>query len=105
MFTLVRKQIRPNIEVEFFNASKCSAVTLEVKDYLDNQYKRTGKMISSDTVFTENGLESITTIVWDSRDSFLEYLCDPIIADGLNEHSKLYNKKHNIKSSISVGGN
>jgi hypothetical protein len=102
MFELVKKQIRPSKDIQFFSSADSPDITNETRNYLVQNFRNTGKIISSETSWSEDELTMTTRSFWKDRESLLEYLCDPIIADGITIHNTAYNKKHNITSTVSV---
>lgn len=92
--------MRPNTDISFFDPMKSSDVLPEVMRHYVHTYRNSGKIISSESKLSDDLLTLTTTMVWDKRDSFLDYMCDPIIDDGLMQYSRKHNKSNNIKSSI-----
>jgi hypothetical protein len=82
MYTLTRKVTRPNTALEFRNMLH-ESVSAEVRQHWVTTYKDPGKCLFVNTEMSETGLEMITTMFWDSKDSWNEYQNDPILQTGL----------------------
>jgi len=100
MFELVRKVTRASTDIEFFSLRACPNISSEALDYFVEKYIKTGKRISDTRTLSEDGLTATIVELWDSRESYLEYLCDPFIDDHLTSHTKEYLKNHDIEYKI-----
>lgn len=97
MFELVRKITRPSPDIEFFSIRTCKDIPPEALDYFAETYKNTGKRISDARTLSDDRLTETVVEIWDSRESYLEYLCDAYIDDNITAHAKEYVRKHGIK--------
>jgi hypothetical protein len=78
MYSVVRKHVRPNTTIPFFNARSPEGSSEEFKTYFRTTYVDTGKnlIISSDV--SSDGLELTATSIWDSEESFNQFMSDPM---------------------------
>lgn len=97
---MIRQQIRASVDIPFFDYSKSPDVSTEVLHHYINNYRNSSKIISSESKLSEDLLTLTTTMVWDKRDSFLQYICDPIIDEGFFGPGRKHNMLNNIKSTI-----
>jgi hypothetical protein len=86
-FKTIRTFTRPNIYIPFYIHSD------EIRKYIDETYNQTGKRISVNTTLSEDGLQQITTSVWQDRDTWKEFVKDPtIVSNGglLSEYNTAF---------------
>lgn len=69
----------------------------EFFEYIDKQYKKTGKLLRYERIITEDKTECKTITVWKSRRDFLDYLTDPYTYEFLS-NSNNYNIDNNISN-------
>lgn len=96
MFEVVKKNTRPNTNVEFFNIKHIPGISAEAAKYFPEKYIKTGKCISITKTLSDDNLIEFTVEKWDSRDSYLEYMCDSFFDD----HIKQFAIEHAIKYGI-----
>lgn len=82
MYTITRKVTRPSTELEFRNMMH-ETIAPEIKSYWVSTYKETMKCMLVDVSLSDDGLEMLTTMIWDSKDSWNEYQADPVLIAGL----------------------
>ena len=82
MYTITRKVTRPNISLEFRNMLH-ESVSLETRQHWVDNYKTTNKCLIVNTELSSNELEMITTMFWDSKESWDQYQADPVLIAGL----------------------
>jgi len=87
MFKVIRKQIRPNSSVEFWQGQNSTTMTDEFRNYFYESYVLTGKFISATSVLSEDGLELTTTAIWNSESDCDESRNDPVCIAGLHDLS------------------
>jgi hypothetical protein len=75
MWQIVRKQTRTSTAVPFFNMQHPS-LTDSFKQYWQDTYIKTDKMIYVHVELSEDSLDMYLTMIWDSRESI-----DAMIAD------------------------
>lgn len=76
MFKVIRKQIRPNTSVEFWQGGRDPAMTDEFRNYFYENYVLTGKFISVTPELSSDGLELTNTAIWNSESDTNEWLAD-----------------------------
>ena len=101
MFEVVKKNARPDTNVEFFDTKKhVPNVSAEITNYFSEKYIKTGKRISATKTLSDDNLIEYTTEIWDSKDSYLEYLCDSFFDDHIKPFAKEHITKYDIKLEI-----
>jgi len=89
MFKLIRKQTRPNTNVEFWQGANDPAMTDEFRNYFYETYVLTGKFISATPAVSADGLELTNTLIWNSQADFDECKNDPVCVEGLYAKASL----------------
>lgn len=100
MWQLIRKQIRPNLEVNFFQQANNELISDEFKTYWVDTYVATDKCIYVSGEPSEDGLELTITMLWDSRESIDAMLNDPICHEGLFAVKAAYLAENQIQEFI-----
>jgi hypothetical protein len=76
MYQVIRKQIRPNINVNFFLGE--DQVLTSTRQYLYMTYVATAKQLSMTKEVSEDGLTMTVKQLWVSRDDYLECKNDAV---------------------------
>lgn len=101
MYTITQKITRPDESVEFINMTH-ENISIEVRQYWMTTYKITNKCIFVNVELSANKLERVVTMLWDSKDSWLEYQNDPIMDEGLFKYMRLQREENGfIKELVS----
>lgn len=80
MYHINKKQTRPSTTIEFFNITNRNIVSDETRLYFYNTYKKTGKSIMGNRSMSSDGLVETSIFLWESKDEYLTYLNDPLMA-------------------------
>jgi hypothetical protein len=103
MYQVVREQIRPSVDIEFFSVIKHVPA---VANYWNDNIVKTGKHISSVHSLSDDGLVMTTVMTYSSKDAWYDMTSDEYLNDNLFSVQREYNKKHNIirifKSAIEL---
>ncbi len=83
MFRSIRKQVRPNTSVEFFDPPTAPSTTPAFKEFMWSNYMSTGKLISIDNTLSEDGLSMVNTTIWDSEASAIQFKDDAYVIENL----------------------
>lgn len=82
MWQTIRKQTRPSTDIEFFGPSVSAGLDPSFKSYWQSTFVDSGKLIYAHQEVSEDQLELIITMIWDSKESVDEMLADPtVLAD------------------------
>ena len=104
MWQVVRKQVRPNTTVEFYDPSTSSTLDRSILQYFFQNYILTGKHIDVTKTVSEDGLTQTITVLWESQEAETEFTNDPntapIFEDGQN-----YRTVNNITLEAVSSGN
>lgn len=100
MWQTIRKQIRPNTTVPFFQMANNSHVTDEFKQYWVDTYVITDKCIYVNGEVSPDGLELTVTMIWDSRESIDAMLSDPMCISGLLTVKNAYLADNNMQEIL-----
>ncbi len=90
MFRSIRKQVRPNTSVVFFDPPTAATTTPEFKQYMWENYMSTGKLITIDNTLSEDGLSLVNTTIWDSEASAIQFKDDPVVVQNLFNEQTIY---------------
>lgn len=93
MYQIIREQVRPSIDVDFFSVSKHAP---ELSSYWNDNIVKTGKHISSTHSLSEDKLTMTTIMIYASKDAWYDMTSDQYLNDTLFVIQREYNKKHNI---------
>lgn len=96
MFKIIKKQIRPNINVPFWQGQNDPDMTDEFKNYFYENYILAGKFISSTPSVSADGLELTTAVIWDSEADFNACMADPVAQEGLIGRAQSHFATHGI---------
>ncbi len=100
MFTVIRKQTKPNSDVLFYTEKY--PPTEEYNVYFYEKYMKTGKFIRSEKQITNNGLTMIGISVWQSHPVFIEYVTDEFCYNNLIDPGNIYDKTNGIETEFSI---
>lgn len=95
MWQTVRKQIRPNTNVPFFNM-RTTLVSDEFKLYWRDTFISTDKLVYMHSDLSEDQLENTITMIWNSRESVDEMLADPKVQAELITVKQAYLQENGI---------
>ena len=68
---------RPGTDVPWHFDKSLGIATLELQKYINETYRKTGKLISDSNFVSKDGLKLTYTALWDSMESYNEYDVDP----------------------------
>jgi hypothetical protein len=95
MYKVVFESVRPDITKEFFRYDD------DMYDYIDEVYFQTGKLLLKKVSVTADRTTEICEMMFENKDSFMEYMKDPVIA--YQEPIKVrYNSYYKVAVSINV---
>ena len=78
MYMVIRTHIRPSVDIPFFDLRSEQGSTPEFKEYFRINYIDTEKNLMINSDVSTDGLELSATSIWDSEESFNDYMNDPI---------------------------
>jgi hypothetical protein len=87
MYTITQKHTRPDESLEFISMIH-ESISDDVREYWIANYKNTNKCIFVNSELSENKLERVVTMLWDSKASWQEFQNDPTIDAGLFIHMR-----------------
>jgi hypothetical protein len=93
MYQIIREQIRPSIDVDFFSIAKHAP---EVVKYWDDTIVKTRKHLGSTHTLSEDGLTMTTVMIYASKDAWYDMTSDQYLNDTLFVIQRAYNKNNNI---------
>ena len=91
MFKVVKKQVRPNTSVEFYDATNPA-----LRAYLLENYFLTGKMQRPEAAISADGLEKSTTMLFASEEIAREWKNDAFIAENHTAPMEAYSAANGI---------
>lgn len=91
MFRVVRKQVRPNNTVNFFNMPQ------ETLAWVNQNYIQTGKMQSPVYSVSDDGLELTITTDWASLEDNLEFRENPYVVESILNAMREYSDANGIE--------
>lgn len=89
MFQVIRNQVRPSTDVEFFLPARCVHISDADKKLFQQKYVLTGKQVAVSNTLSEDKLTLTTTAVWIDEASTEEFITDPELKsfrDGFEKH-------------------
>jgi hypothetical protein len=104
MWQVVRKQVRPNTTVEFYDPSTSSTLDRSILQYFFQNYILTGKHIDVTKTVSEDGLTQTITVLWESQEAEIEFTNEPMQAM-LLEDGQNYRSANGISLEIVSSGN
>lgn len=75
MFKVTITMIRPNLDTSFTDG-----FPNPIKQYIQNEYTKTGRLISKDVIYSDDILVKTITRIFRSQDDFTTWVNDPMIA-------------------------
>ena len=100
MFTVIRKQKKPNKDTLFYTEKY--PPSSEYNTYFHEKFVKTGKFIKSEKYFDSNNLTMVSITVWKSHSVFAEYVTDEFCYDTLIIPGNIYDKDNNIETEFSI---
>ncbi len=82
MYIVVKKVVRPNTGIEFISVLH-ESIDPQVRQHFVDTYKTPGKCLNVNLNYSTNRLELTSTMYWNSKNSYLEFMQDPILQTGL----------------------
>lgn len=79
MWQTIRKQTRPSLDVAFFGPAHSPGVQPTFKQYWQDTYINSDKLIYAHTELSEDQLEMTITMIWDSRETVDAMLADATV--------------------------
>ena len=101
MWQIIRKQIRPNVDVPFFSM-QTDLVSNEFKQHWRDTYVQTDKLIYIHAEPSEDNLSLSITMIWDSRESVDAMLADPIVQENLLTIKNAYLEQNGIVEIVEL---
>ena len=77
MWQIVRKQVRPNTSVDFYDPTTSTTLDKNILRYFFQNYILTGKHIDVAKAVSEDGLTQTITVLWESQEAEAEFANDP----------------------------
>lgn len=97
MLVNVIKQIRPNLNVEFFEPKTSPLVAPEVIEYMKQNYIANSRLLVIEKELDQSGLQLTISTSWENRDAYSEFFNnDETIRTGILEVSEAYRAANNI---------
>lgn len=97
MLVNVIKQIRPNLNVEFFEPKISPLVAPEVIEYMKQNYIVNSRLLLIEKELDQSGLQLTISTFWESRDAYSDFFYnDETIRTGILEVSEAYRATNNI---------
>ena len=100
MWQTIRKQTRPSLDVDFFSPASAPGVDPSFKEYWKATYIDTNKLIYMHTELSEDKLELIITMIWDSTESVDEMLADPVVNTDFMPIKNAYLAEHGLTEIV-----
>jgi len=89
---VISTTIRPSKEVEFY-------LDIDLINHIFDNYLYNHKIETPETILSNDQLTKITSIVFNERKYFFEFLHDQTVVSGLQKRDE-YNKTHGITYSV-----
>lgn len=103
MYQVIREQIRPNVNVNFFSIHMCAPA---VAEYWNTNIIDSGKQISNTHTLSDDGLTLTSVMLYRSKDDWYDMTSDEYLNKELFTMQNNYNKDNNItrlfKSAIEL---
>lgn len=95
MYKVIITSVKVNPNVEFWQSDS------DIEDYIKETYIDTGKIISAETIYSDNGLEKICSINFLDKQAWTDFIKDPVMQ--YQEKIKLrYNNYYRIAMSVNT---
>lgn len=101
MYRSVSKQTRPALTVPFWNGQ--DHLTDDDRNYLQEHFISTGKLINTESNVVDNGLGLETVNIWIDETAYLSFRQDQYIRDHFITPQQEYRDANNIQFEISGG--
>jgi hypothetical protein len=99
MHIVTRAHTRPSTDISFFYPKDIA--TLEFKKYFLDTYITTGKSIVIEHSHSDDNLTMTSTSMWDSVDSFNQFINDPV-CNGFIGAAIEYNNNNGITETVTA---
>lgn len=100
MYQVIKKIVRPDETVEFpFLPAIADPAHLT---HLNVNYEQTGKNIFREAEQGATPLERIITMFWDTKESYDEYMADPVIAEMRTAFSQVIADRGMTEETVSL---
>ena len=104
MFITISKQKRPTLEISFWSSKLINSD--DYSKYVKETYVNTGKLQSSQSVLSADGLEMTTTVHWNSEEDYIAFRSDNRVLNEFLNPFNSYAEKHKISvSSVDTKNN
>lgn len=100
MYKIVKTQTRTSVDVPFYHEYAVSEQTY--KDYFKKNYIDAKKLLSYNTIMSEDRLTATHTLIWESRQAFLNFNTDLYIYRNQAEPARNYDIDNNITSTFLI---
>jgi hypothetical protein len=101
MFSVIKKFIRDDVATLFY--FECHEPSDNYKLHVKTKYRDTNKLISVGTSMSEDLKVFTATMVFNTKDDFLDFMLDDTLYMEHNRNNHLYNLKNNIRIETSLG--
>lgn len=101
MYKVVRKQIRPNIQIAFYGFNRSTTLSAATLQLREQKYVQTGKIVSVDRIISEDQLTMTTTVYFRNKADKEEYQSDPELADMRQEQTEYFSNKGIVVELVS----
>ncbi len=100
MFKIIKKQVRPNTSVAFYEVTDN-----EFMAWLAENYFKTGKMLPPTVTVSEDGLEQSAVVFFQSEEVAREWKYNPYVAEKLHDPQDAYCAANGIEllPTITIG--
>jgi hypothetical protein len=100
MYIITKKQTRQDTNVEFFDIRDTDLVTKEYRDYWRVMYVATNKSQFVQHTLSSDQLELTSISMWDSKESYNEFIADQTALDEFLHKYTAYNTTNNIITTL-----
>lgn len=100
MWQTIRKQTRPNLEVQFFGPAHSPGVDPSFKQYWQDTYINSDKLIYAHTELSEDQLEMTLTMIWDSRETVDAMLADTNVLENFMPVKNAYLEQNGMTEIV-----
>jgi hypothetical protein len=98
MFKLIKKSTRPDPNTPFFNETR--EPSEEFKNYVYENYFKTGKMLQVKRELSEDKSQFIMTVEWASHEAFMEFISDDVCVKNSIGPNEMYDNEKDITSEF-----
>ncbi len=100
MYVLTKKQIRPDVSVEFFDIRNSDLVTKEYRDYWRATYIATSKCLFVQHSLSPDQLEMTSVMMWSTKADYDAFVADQTSLDEFLNKFTEYNTTNNITTEL-----